>query len=218
MITDWKELKFWQSGEWQVIEERLDDLDRSNTTYCPLRNDLFAALRVCPYSNTHAIIVGQDPYPNPKYATGIAFSIPSSLRKFPPTLVTVLEELQNDLHFERKNGNLEGWCKQGVLLWNATPTCLAWKSNSHDWTEWTYLTREIVDGLSQKGIVFVFLGRKAQHYAQYVNPANNAVLCYSHPSPLGSGRGTHPFKGSRVFSTINDALVNQGLPTIDWRL
>ena len=219
MITSWSDMKFWNSGEWQVIEEKLDDLDKGNNTYCPSREHLFRALDVTPFQSTHVAIVGQDPYPNPKFATGIAFSVPVGIRKLPPTLDVIFEELLFDLHFERKNGNLEGWCKQGVLLWNATPTCLVWKSLSHQrWTEWTYLTKEIIEVLSEKGIVFVFLGNYAKTFSQYVTPENNTILHFSHPSPLGAMRGVNPFKGSRIFSTINDALVNQGLGTIDWRL
>lgn len=202
MIETWKDLTWWNSGEYQVTEEKLDDLDKHSSSYCPAHSNLYAALDATPYANVRLSIMGQDPYPDPKFATGIAFSIPASLRKYPPTLEIMYEELQSDLHCTRKNGDLRGWCDQGVLLWNVIPTCLAWKSMSHAWTEWTYLAKEIVERLSEKGIVFVFLGRVAQEYQRYVTPSNNRILVASHPSKLGARSGRHPFLGSRLFRML----------------
>jgi uracil-DNA glycosylase len=215
-IETWDDLDFWRSGEWQVIEERLDALDQAGTTYCPERELMFSALDATPYASTRVCIVGQDPYPDPKFATGMAFSIPKSLRKFPPTLANILQEYCTDLHYDYpKNGSLEKWCEQGVLLWNCIPSCEAWKSMSHDWTEWSYLTKEIVQRLSEKGIVFCFLGSVAQRYTQYVGDDNARIFLASHPSRLGARSGRNPFLGSRPYSSINSAL-KQG--HIDWRL
>jgi len=218
-MDTWKELQWWDCGEQQVIKEKLDELDKSGATYCPGRDHLYAAMELCPYGNTHVVLMGQDPYPNPKLATGLAFDVPASVRKYPPSLQIIYDELQSDLQVERKNGSLRSWCKQGVFLWNAIPTCLAWKSLSHErWTEWTYLTKEIVEKLSERGIVFVFLGRVARQYAKYVDLRNNQILEYSHPSPMGLISKKQTFKGSRLFSTVNAKLVENGLSPIDWRL
>ncbi len=213
---EWGDLKWWNSGECQVIEERLDDLDKRGIAYNPARECLYAALNCTPYSGVKVLIVGQDPYPQSKYATGIAFSIPKLLRKFPPTLEMLYQELFNDLKITRKTGSLEGWCNQGVLLWNAIPSCLAGHSLSHDWTEYQYLTQEIVERLAERGIVFAFLGGVARRYAQYVAPTTNAIIETGHPSPRGNRAAKHPFTGSRLFSTINGKLVELGYEPIDW--
>lgn len=219
----WEDMDFWQSGEWQVIQERLDDLDKEakklgTQVYNPKKEDLFAALDAVEFSKVRVCIVGQDPYPKSKHATGIAFSIPKGKGPFPPTLTTIFQEYQDDLHLPSpEHGDLTAWCKQGVLLWNSTPSCLVGQPGSHsDWTEWTYLTSEIIQRLNNDTCpVFVFIGSRARAYSRYV--FDSEVIEVGHPSPMGRF-ATTPFLGSRVFTKINDALCKIGDDPINWRL
>src|SRR3990167_9104952 len=94
----WEDLNFWRSGEWQVIEERLDTLDKDRIIYTPKREDMFNALDATPFEKVKVVILGQDPYPDPKLATGLAFSIPKNVKKFPPTLENIFHEYYNDLN------------------------------------------------------------------------------------------------------------------------
>jgi uracil-DNA glycosylase len=215
MVKIWEDMKWWNSGECQVIEERLDALDHSGLVYCPQRQSLCRALELTPIERCTVAIIGQDPYPETKYATGIAFSIPSGFRKYPPTLNIIYQELLNDLKVSRKSGSLEAWCKQGVLLWNAIPSCLAGKSLSHDWDEYRYLTQEVIQTLAEKGIVFAFLGGRARAYAPLVGEGN-VVIETGHPSPRGNLSSRTPFSGSRLFSRINAGLVELGYEPISW--
>lgn len=216
MINTWDEMKWWGSGEWQVCYERLDELDDRFVSYNPERKSLFRALWLTPFDRCRVAIIGQDPYPQKKFTSGVAFSIPKSLRKYPPTLEMIYGELWDDLKIKRKNGCLESWCSQGILLWNAIPTCSTGRSMSHDWPEWSYLTSEIIRSLTEKGVVFAFLGGVARRYASLVQGDNNAIIETGHPSPRGNLSARNPFTGSRLFSTINDKLTNLGLSPIDW--
>jgi uracil-DNA glycosylase len=220
LINNWTELKFWQSGEWQVVEERLDDLERRGVVLSPDRHLMFAALDSLPIEKIRVVIMGQDPYPNVAHATGLAFSIPRSVQVHPPTLRTILTEYEDDLHYTYpKNGSLEKWAQQGVLLWNAIPSCEAGRSLSHDWDEWSYLTSEITTTLSRKGnVVFVLLGGVARRYRQLVDLSSNRLIQTSHPSPRGNLSSKTPFSGSRLFTTINEQLCALGSPAIDWKL
>lgn len=221
MTKHWDDLPFWESGEWQVIQERLDDLDKAKKVYCPKRENLFAALDATPLEEVKVMIVGQDPYPHPAHATGVAFDVPHTLVKpYPPTLQNILEEYRTDLGFpEPTTGCLTPWTIKGVLLWNATPSCLAHKPGSHsNWIEWSLLTRQIIEELSKKGRVFAFLGSKAGEFSQFVNEETNVIIKTSHPSPRGNINSRVPFLGSRLFSTINVKLVEEGLGKIDWKL
>lgn len=224
-IKGW-DLDYFNSGEWQVVDERLKDSEKinrriGNDGYNPGRSRLFAALQAVPSGEVKVAIIGQDPYPQSKYSTGIAFAIPGELRQdeFPPTLQAVFREYCSDLgHNLPSTGDLGQWSRSGVLLWNAIPSCGPGKSLSHDWTEWSYLTHEIIQRLSNKGVVFALLGQVARRYLNDISLTNNSVILTSHPSPRGSINSKTPFVGSRLFSTINDKLVNNGQETIDWRL
>ena len=212
----WSKLKFWKSGEWQVIQERLHDMSRRKILYNPERKNLFAAMEAVKLDDVRVVIMGQDPYPNRAIATGIAFSIPKGYKPFPPTLVNIFKEYSDDLHLPTPDdGDLTPWCEQGVLLWNSVPTCRDGLPASHrEWDEWSYLTKEIIEILDQRpSMIFCLLGRFARDFAKYIN--NSEVIETSHPSPLGAHYG---FFGSRIFTSINSKLVEYGETPINWRL
>lgn len=210
----WEDLKFWNSGEWQVIEERLDDMDHGGLAYNPSRRLLFAALAAVPADKTRVCILGQDPYPDIRNSTGLAFDCPRSSQT-PASLRNIFNEYQADLHYPYPtSSSLQRWVEQGVLLWNVYPSCQRGKPGSHHWDEWTYLTKEIVEKLDASGTVcFILLGSIARQYARYIS--RSPVIETSHPSPLGANHG---FLGSRIFSTCNAKLKAIGQPPIDWRL
>lgn len=220
-MDNWSDMSFWNSNEHVSLQAKLDDLEKRNVIFNPVRSKLFSALERVPFGSVRVCFMGQDPYPDPRFATGSAFSIPGRYTtvEFPATLRQILGEYSRDLR--RSNplrGDLSRWEDQGVLLWNAIPSCECGRSLSHDWSEYKALTKEIVERLSERGIVFVFVGTVARRYSQYVHQENNVILETGHPSPRANVNSNVPFRGSRIFTRINDALVNHGMTTIDWTL
>ncbi len=211
----WKGLHYWKYGEWQAIDEKLKDLDKAHISWCPGRKNLFRALELCPMEQVRCVILGQDPYPNPEFATGLAFDIGSN-PVYPPTVRAILKELKDDLDIVH-TGNLEGWARQGVLLWNTVPSCEEGRSMSHDWNEWEPLTIEILHTLQERNIVIAGLGNHAKKFLKFVDEDKSEVMWYGHPSPRGRS-SVRPFLGSRFFSTINDHLEHLCHEPIDWRL
>lgn len=212
----WTQLDYWNSGEWQVVQERLNDLKKEGKTTVPERNNLFKALEETPFESVKVAIIGQDPYPNPAYATGIAFDVPVGVDPLPPSLINIFKEYQDDLCLPTpSSGSLLPWCRAGVLLWNSIPSCDAGRPASHHWEEYSYLTKEIVEKLDGQGsVVYCLLGKHANAFGSYVR-SDLDVVETSHPSPLGAKWG---FLGSRIFTKINNRLVDKGLTPIDWRL
>lgn len=220
----WEDMDYWQSGEWQVIQERLDDLDTAVKLYNPRRELLFAALDFTPFNKVKVVFVGQDPYPDRNMACGRAFAVPNGTiptgHSLPPTLDNIFKEYVNDLHYNYPiRTDLLPWSDRGVLLWNAIPSCDWRVSMSHDWYEWVPLTTEILRRLSNKGkIVFVFMGGVARRYTHVVDRDRNAIIEISHPVPRASIRSATPFTGSRIFSTVNDKLTTFEIDPVDWKL
>lgn len=222
-IERWDDLEFWSSKEWETIQERLDDLDKRKKNYCPNRELLFRALDLSPLCSVRACIMGQDPYPDPQYACGLAFSVPRKCTTLPASLRNIYKEYKKDLGFDAgpKHGDLSGWASQGVLLWNAVPTCEAYIPGSHrNWIEWDKLTQEIVQVLSDRGIVFGLLGGWAREYIKFIDMDANEVVLTAHPSPRAamSARTICAFEGSRFFSTMNVKLRGMKLEPIEWRV
>ena len=218
----WPDLKWWDSGERQAAEEKIDALTGTGIVCNPKPSLLYEALRVTSEPDVRVCIVGQDPYPAHDMATGVAFSIPADVSrdKFPHTLRIVLAEYQKDLGLPApSNGDLLQWARNGVLLWNSIPSCQSGHSLSHDWPEWECLTSEIIHRLDERGgVVFVFLGAVAARHQEGIDVTRNRVIRTSHPSPRGSRTSKTPFTGSRLFSTANARLRELGRPVIDWRL
>ena len=63
----------------------------------PPSDKLFEALHLTPLSKIKVVILGQDPYHNENQAHGLSFSVPTSQRKIPPSLVNIYKELHDDV-------------------------------------------------------------------------------------------------------------------------
>lgn len=230
MNTHYWGLKWWKSGEWQVIQERLRDLDKLGIRWNPDRNKMFKALQLIKPEDVKVVILGQDPYPKRSLCTGIAFDIPKDSEFTPATLVNIFEVYQEDLGYpEPSSGSLLPWVDRGVLLWNVYPTCSESASLSHHWDEYKFLTWEILDTLAEQCVVVVTLGGQAKQILRPKDWETFEILSYSHPSPLGKTKGASHFsaiwkdgekvaESCRMFSSINAKLVEQGLEPIDWHL
>ena len=158
------------------------------------------------------LIVGQDPYPSVEHAMGLSFSIPSQIRKFPPTLRNIFKELQSDLQISQpKDGDLTSWHEQGVFLLNRTLTCEAGASNSHTNLGWSQITDRCAQVLGERGVIGILWGKNAMELDKFF--AHDKVIASAHPSPLSAYRG---FFGSKPFSRVNMSLERDGKAGINW--
>ncbi len=195
------------------IGERLDAERRSGTAIAPNADDIFRAFRQ-PVDSIRVVILGQDPYPTPGHAVGLAFSTSRDVRPIPRSLANIYREMHDDLGIEPSaHGDLTHWTEQGVLLVNTALTVRVGDAGSHrDWP-WKVITGAALRLLADRGgpLVAILWGRDAQ-WSQPFLPGV-ATVESAHPSPLSAHRG---FFGSRPFSRVNDLLVAQGGGPIDW--
>ena len=169
-----------------------------------------------PMDAVRVLIVGQDPYPSPSHAVGLAFSIPANVHPLPRSLQNIYQELEADLGVRRpRNGDLSRWADRGVMLLNRVLTVQPGASGSHRGKGWETVTEQAFSALSSRGgpLVAILWGNDAQS----VEPSLGGVPCIksAHPSPLSARTG---FFGSRPFSHANDLLRHQGADPIDWSL
>jgi uracil-DNA glycosylase len=192
---------------------RIDAERETGNRIAPEFEDIFRAFRQ-PLGSVRVVIVGQDPYPTPGHAVGLAFSTARDVRPIPRSLANVYRELQDDLGIEpAEHGDLSRWADQGVLLLNIALTVRAGSAGSHrDWP-WKRVTGSVLRLLAERGepLVAILWGRDAQ-WARAFLPGV-AIFESAHPSPLSAHRG---FFGSRPFSRVNALLVAQGGAPIDW--
>ena len=107
-------------------------------------DDPFRALRWVAPADVRVLIVGQDPYPTPGQADGMAFSAARVSAR--PSLRRIFEVLEADRPGWKRpvSGRLDAWAAQGVLLLNTALTVEWGRAGSHLQVGWQALTSEIV--------------------------------------------------------------------------
>lgn len=190
---------------------------QANKVIYPKGNLIFNAFNLTPFEDVKVVILGQDPYHGPNQAHGLCFSVLPGV-KIPPSLRNIYKELKNDLGIEPvQHGFLEAWAKQGILLLNTVLTVEEGKAASHQGKGWEQFTDQVIMKLNQheKSLIFVLWGSHAQRKGNIIDTRRHQILKSAHPSPLSAHQG---FLGNKHFSTINNLLIQQGIPPVDWQL
>lgn len=207
---DWQALLQDQKELLATIEQRFD----ADPKAIPAKQNLLRAFGYPP-KHYRVLIVGQDPYPNPAHAIGLAFAVPKGTAPLPPTLGNIFKELRSDLGVQMvQQGDIEPWLDRGVMLLNRHLSTQADNSAAHLSFGWAELTDAAIKALqSVRGpqLVAILWGKQAQELAPLLS--RSRVISSAHPSPLSSYRG---FFGSKPFSTCNKLLLELGLDPIDW--
>ncbi|MGV8859347.1 uracil-DNA glycosylase [Rhodoglobus sp.] len=183
--------------------------------WLPAENAVLRAFRE-PFDDVRVLIVGQDPYPTPGHAVGLAFSVDRAVRPLPRSLGNIYRELNDDLGIPpATHGDLSAWQRQGVLLLNRVLTVQAGETGSHRRHGWEEVTAHAIRALAERPqpLVAVLWGKDAASVAPLLG--DTPVIMSAHPSPLSARRG---FFGSKPFSRVNAALEEQDAAPIDWRI
>jgi uracil-DNA glycosylase len=203
------------AGEIEALEEFLRSERATGRRYLPGDDSVLRAFTQ-PFDDVRVLLVGQDPYPTPGHAVGLAFSVAPDVTPLPRSLRNVFTELADDLGAPfPTSGDLTPWTRSGVLLLNRVLTVVAGVPGSHRGKGWERITDRAVSGLAARRtpLVAVLWGKDAQAVRPLLDGV--PVVESAHPSPLSAGRG---FFGSRPFSRASRLLVEQGCAPVDWRL
>lgn len=197
---------------YQLLKQIKDEY--SSKTIYPEPKNIFKAFLNVKYEDVKVVIIGQDPYHNPNQANGLCFSVNENV-KLPPSLQNIFKEINNEYGVLRKEGNLEDWAKQGVLLLNSVLTVEENKPTSHSKIGWEKFTDKVVDLIAQKEkpVVFLLWGNYAIEKAKNINNTTHLILKSNHPSPLSASRG---FFGNEHFKKTNSFLKSNNLDEINW--
>ncbi|QEL24863.1 uracil-DNA glycosylase [Bosea sp. F3-2] len=214
----WRELPVFAAGGDAARACATVDAERAaGHVVAPAPERVFAALALTPLDAVRAVILGQDPYPTPGHANGLAFSYvgPPPL---PRSLVNIYKERAEDLGGAApSDGDLTRWAKQGVLLLNTALTVRegASKAGSHLTLGWGKVTDAVISAVSRgrPHAVFLLWGAPAQAKRPLIDESRHLVIASAHPSPLSARRG---FFGSKPFSRANAWLAEQGEKAIAW--
>lgn len=204
----WAHLPFFRD-DWPAIREKLHVTEH----WLPGPECLFAALERLPPEKVRIVLLGQDPYPTPGHANGLAFSVAADT-SLPRSLKNIYSELQADIGRTPATGDLSHWADQGVLLLNTSLSVPAGSAGGHAKWGWEKLARQAIsEAQKHNPLVFLLWGAHAEKAVRGLPRDTDLQIASAHPSPLSARRG---FFGSRPFSRINNWLIGQNLQPIDW--
>ncbi|MDR2636440.1 MAG: uracil-DNA glycosylase [Mycoplasmataceae bacterium] len=207
--TDWS-IFIQKEKEKHYFKTLLENLDNSYKTsvICPIKDNIFAAFNFFNVNKTQVVIIGQDPYPTPGRADGLAFSFGDN-KKAKDSLKNIFVEMKNDLNIERTKTKLDDWAQQGVLLINSALTFNKDSPKSHKNKKfgWVYFINNLIKYINENtsGVVFVLWGNDAKSKEILIDKTKHFVITSSHPSNIG-GSCNKGFFGSKPFSKINSLV------------
>lgn len=151
--------------------------------FTPPLKYIFRAFEECPYDKLKVVMILMDPYPQLNTADGIPMSCSLTQRE-QPSLKFVFDSIERFYQLENysRDVDLKRWSNQGVLLLNSALTAQLGLSGKH-LKEWRKFTGYLLDVLNTdtSGLVFVFMGRDAQEFADLIGPHHHKILV-SHPA------------------------------------
>lgn len=193
-----------------------------NKQVLPAYQHIFRAFRETPASKFRCLILGQDPYPTPGDATGVAFAAPETALRMPKSLKNLVEELerQEDTMNPDFDITLEHWTRQGVLLLNSSLTVIERKAGAHK-EIWKPLMTSMIDHIIAAFPYHpvITFGNQAR---EMLSPYAKGLIYHLHsPHPAAALYGKSPGAvGSNVFVNANQILQNPDYKLskgpIDW--
>ena len=166
--------------------------------------DPFRALRLVAPDAVRVVILGQDPYPKPGQADGLAFSAgigkPHSLRRIFSVLAADRPGWTPPDHW-----GLDPWARQGVLLLNPTLTVEVGAAGSHLGCGWQTLTSDIVAALCKRSPAPVFLlwGKPANAFFDAGYPEGLTASVYRSRHPAHDFKRQFMADGSHFVATAH---------------
>lgn len=203
----WKEHFLSKSKELKVVSDLIIKREVLGDIITPCKSNIFRSFHLTKPNKIKVVIIGQDPYPAPGVATGLAFSTHPG-NTVPASLKNMFKEIKNSYPDYKipTSGCLDHWAEQGVFLINTCLTCPVGNAGGHSkfniWIPFIAATLKLVGKLNPD-CYYLLWGKTAQECKRYITGKESNILFSSHPSPLSVYRG---FDGCGHFKTVNKGL------------
>lgn len=150
---------------------------------------VFRCFETTPFKTISIIFIGKEPTSH--CFTGLSYEVNRG-HILSPEIQHIYKELEEDGYYPTKDGNLEHWTKQGVLLLNTSLT-------SKQQILWEPFILHVIQKLSSKeNLIWVI-----DDEFPYKNLINSCHLILNHKQP-------------HLFKTINLELFKRGIEKISW--
>lgn len=187
----------------------IDEVYRVYQSVYPVKSDIFEAFNLCEYRTLKVVIIGNQPYQNPK-SNGLAFGVIKNSGTTPSFTESIKDCVNDTVYSDTTlwfDETMKIWANEGVLMLNSTLTTLY--GQNHE-TYWKNFTREVIKTINKEkeNIVFIFLQSGNEHFKKYIDTAKHLILENPHI--------THVDPNLDIFNETNDYLKDNGIETIQW--
>lgn len=207
---------FIMSQDFDNILHRLLKEAKDGQRFTPVLKQVFRAFEECPYKDLKVVMLGQDPYPYQGVADGIAFSC-GNTGKPEASLRYMFKEIEQTVYPQGYtwDADLKRWSNQGILIINVALTTSIGKVGQH-YHLWQPFLAFLFDTLmySNPGLIYVFMGKKAQEWAESV-PENNYKIFTTHPA-FAAHTNAERWDSGDVFNKISKILEDNNGQKIIW--
>lgn len=216
--SGWKSIlyEYLEDERFMKILKHLLNETENKRRFTPKIKQLFTAFEECPYKETKVVIIGQDSYPYPGVADGMAFSC-SNTGRIQASLKYMYKEIQRTVYNNEQmdwNPDLRCWANQGVLLINASFTTQVDKVGMH-YPIWKEFLEFLMGKFNEMPpMAFFLLGKKAQEFKNLLS-YNHEIIEASHPATAGYTK-TFEWDCSDGFNKVNQFLKKQYNQQIKW--
>jgi uracil-DNA glycosylase len=191
MAPDWAQAMAEVEPEIHQMGDFLRAELAAGRKFLPAPENIFRAFRT-PLGQVKVLIVGQDPYPDPRYPVGLSFSVKPEVSPIPQSLQNIYKEIASDIGGPTlPSGDLSAWAEQGVMLLNRVLSVEAGRPNSHQGKGWEKITETAVRVLNDRDqpLVAILWGNNARQLKQFLTNPKIKIIESAHPSPLSAQRG-----------------------------
>lgn len=205
----------WDKPYFKTMLAKIKVLRSKGVKVLPAQDNVFEAFRLTGLDEVKVVILGQDPYPDPRHPHGLSFSTKSM--QTPASLRNIYEEIKRtEEGFKRSDNDLTDWALQGVFLLNSILTVNEGQPASHKGLDWLRFTGRAIKEISllKRPVVWMLWGNYAQSLYDTLAYKNkeHLVLKAGHPSPLS----VRLFKNCGHFEQCRLYLEKNNIPIIKW--
>lgn len=199
LCPEWTD--FFFSPEVEIDIVNILKILSESQKYYPESDNIFKCFYLTPFNNINIVFLGNEPSNN-ESATGLCFDIKFG-NKLSIVIQNIYKELEKEGYYPTKDGNLENWTKQGILLMNTSLTV----SNESHKEIWYDFMEKVFKKLSEKEfIIWVIYGndKNSSEWSKWVN-------CITNKNHI-----IFDNKDINLFKKINKELYKKGIDNISW--
>lgn len=195
LCPDWTNFFYNQDME-QILLSVSETIKES--PYFPDEQSIFRCFELTPFLQISVVFIGKQPT---ACSTGLSYEAEKS-HILPIEIQRIYKELENEGYYPTRDGNLEHWAKQGVLLLNTALTAPQDSEKNH-YNLWETFFENVLLQLSKKDNV-IWVIEKNFPCKKHITNATHLILENDY------------VVGSNIFKTINRELYKRGIDKISW--